>query len=166
MPLSFSFRIRGASLGMPGLFTTSSAFRISSSVWCPSSQAMSYLFSSSLYLSLIADMSETNVSSPFTLASTAAPAPLSPAPNTTIRVLFSFSSPAGRAVELLLSVQLLSCFISCSSTAQFLFFLSLSHLLPSLWGRGWGRSSLSYLQCNDGDGCQHDGYNPEADGNL
>ena len=50
VPFSFNFIMSGASLGIPGLFTTSSAFRISSSVWCPSSQAMPYLSSSSSFV--------------------------------------------------------------------------------------------------------------------
>ena len=86
----FIFAIIVEELGLiGGAFTTSSAFKISSSVCCPSSQEMSYLSSISLYLLLMADMSDTNVSNPFTLASTAAPAPLSPAPNTTILLMFS-----------------------------------------------------------------------------
>ena len=84
VPCSLNFRISGASLGIPGLFTTSSALKICSSVCRPSSQAMPWPSRRVLYLSLIADISDTKVSNPFTLARTAAPAPLSPAPNTTI----------------------------------------------------------------------------------
>ena len=84
VPCFISFCTIGASLGMPGLFITSSAFRILLSVCCPSSHSILCLFRSVLYLSFIADISETNTSKPFAFANTAAPAPLSPAPNTTI----------------------------------------------------------------------------------
>ena len=91
VPCCFSFTMIGAVSGIPGLFTTSSALSIFSSVWCPSSHSMLYWFSSFWYLGLIADMSETNVSNPFVLASTAAPAPLSPAPKTTILFIIILS---------------------------------------------------------------------------
>ena len=83
----------GALSGIPGLLTTSSAFNIKSGVCFPSSKGISYRSSCSLYLSWITDISETNTSNPFTWASTAAPTPLSPAPNTTILFFFSILEP-------------------------------------------------------------------------
>ena len=90
MPFAFSFRISGASFGMPGLLIASSAFRISSSVCPPSSHGMSLSSSICLYLSLMREASETNVSNPFFCARTAAPVPLSPAPNMTILFAMAF----------------------------------------------------------------------------
>ena len=87
-PFSASATIRGAVSGIPGLFTTSSASIMRSTVCLPSSHAIPYSSSICLYLSLIDDMSETKTSWPFTWASTAAPTPLSPAPNTTILFFF------------------------------------------------------------------------------
>ena len=90
VPCSISFFTMGASFGMPGLFTTSSAFRILLSVCCPSSHSILWALSSVLYLFLMADISETKTSKPFAFANTAAPAPLSPAPNTTILFILFF----------------------------------------------------------------------------
>ena len=84
MPLSMAFCTIGTSLGMPGLFTISVALSIFASVCCPSSHSMPWLSSICLYLSLMVPMSETNTSKPFCLANTAAPTPLSAAPNITI----------------------------------------------------------------------------------
>ena len=130
---------------------------MSSSVWCPSSQAIWWLSRSSLYLSLIADISETNVSNPFTLASTAAPAPLSPAPKITILFIYSnvllfsdrqallssFSSLLFRSsaahiflkliIGLILST-ILMLQISCIGQSVF--------SAPSPSGRGWLKSRL------------------------
>lgn len=83
-------------------------------------QAIWWLSRRSLYLSLIADISETNVSNPFTLASTAAPAPLSPAPKITI--LFIYSN-----VLLLSDRQTL-----LSSFSSFLFRSSAAHIFLKL----------------------------------
>ena len=66
--------------------------RMRSSLWCFSSHSMLWSSSIFLYLSFIADMSLTNTSNPSFLASTAAPAPLSPAPNITI--FFIMESPS------------------------------------------------------------------------
>ena len=80
----------GALSGIPGLLTISSAFKMSASVCCPSSQRIPWLSSISLYLGLIDDLSDTNTSNPFAFAKTAAPAPLSPAPNITILLLIFY----------------------------------------------------------------------------
>ena len=75
--------------GMPGLFITSSAFNIFSSVCCLSSNCNLILFK---FLSVILfdrHPSETNTSYPCCLASNAAPIPLSPAPSMTN--LYSFN---------------------------------------------------------------------------
>ncbi|CUQ54277.1 Uncharacterised protein [Segatella copri] len=71
-------------------------------------------------------MSETKTSNPSFFASTAAPAPLSPAPKITILLIVLFSILVGL---------IRACI-------------------------------LSDLQCDDGQCCQNDGYNPETDGNL
>ena len=90
MPRSTALSTIGASDGMPGLFIISSARSTFSSVWRPSSQAMPWLSSICLYLSLMADMSDTKTSKPSFFASTAAPAPLSPAPNITILFILPY----------------------------------------------------------------------------
>ena len=90
MPLSVAFLTIGASLGMPGLFIISSAARILASVCCFSSHSILWSLSIFLYLSLMADMSLTNTSKPSFFASTAAPAPLSPAPRITIFFILLF----------------------------------------------------------------------------
>ena len=90
VPCSFNFKIIGASLGIPGLLITSSAFRMSDSVCLPSSHSMPRSFSMVLYLSFIMDISETKVSNPCFFARTAAPAPLSPAPSMTILLAIIF----------------------------------------------------------------------------
>ena len=82
----------GAVSGMPGLLMISSAERIFSAVCWLSSHSMLCSSSICLYLSLMADMSDTNTSNPFCFASTAAPAPLSPAPNIAILFMSYFFS--------------------------------------------------------------------------
>ena len=71
-----------------GLLMISSALRIFSSVCCPSSHSIPRSSSIFLYLSLMADMSETKTSKPSFFASIAAPAPLSPAPSITILFIY------------------------------------------------------------------------------
>ena len=86
---TISFTI-GTSLGIPGLLITSSAFKINSAVCWPSSQGILRLFSCSLYLSFIGDLSETKTSKPCFCANTAAPIPLSAAPKITILAIICY----------------------------------------------------------------------------
>ena len=78
---------------MPGLFITSSALSISSSVCLPDSYGMPHFSRSVVYLPSIRPLSERKTSNPLTFARTAAPAPLSPPPRTTILfMIFLFLS--------------------------------------------------------------------------
>ena len=84
IPAAFISTIMGDLSGIPGLFTTSSAFRMYSRVCCFSSHIMSCWLSISLYRGLMGPMSLTKTSNPFFKDKMAAPTPLSPAPKTTI----------------------------------------------------------------------------------
>src|SRR6187401_744160 len=75
--------------GMPGLFTTSSALRIFSSLCLPSSKSIPACCNSLRYISFKEPPSERKTSYPFCFASKAAPTPLSPPPSITI-FLFIF----------------------------------------------------------------------------
>src|ERR1700753_473456 len=71
--------------GIPGLFITSAAFRIFSSECIFSSKAIPCSSRVERYASFNGPPSETNTSYPRFAASIAAPTPLSPPPNMTIR---------------------------------------------------------------------------------
>ena len=81
----------GVNSGIPGDFTTVSAAKIRSKEWPNSSHSILFEASSFLYFSEINAASETKTFIPLILAKTAAPTPLSPAPNTIIFCCLAFT---------------------------------------------------------------------------
>ena len=83
IPVSSKAFTIGTCSEIPGLFMTTSAFKILDAVCFPSSHSIALCLRTSLYTFLRVPKSETNTSNPFSFPNSAAPTPLSPPPSTT-----------------------------------------------------------------------------------